>query len=718
MNNYLSEFISRFGGQSLGITSYSDLPDKENGSPVISFIALFNPAWAKADDESFEGLSRQILFFVTPQIADETNVTVEISQVDKDKLLREQLNIVGLIRGSCSLLSDFGSAEGPITIEITDGAIVVIEIDKGYYLAICLVTKSNDLQKNSACVKQLLKMSQKTHRMFELVHSPLTGLLQIHGRNTLSVMLRSYWTKFMKNYNFSAEIPFGPVRVLWPNRLNHRGFFQFLPKNCYKKSTLKIIEPAKREIDRLVFGGSIKPTGYFVANMDSVSTKYAGIIHVDLGAKNRLNKASVIDIYNLFEDVSSSHSLTSEFFSKITKTGDVYSLLSSEWKVISESSENNVDVLNDEESEDEESLTTDSNFNSTALGMLNPVRLTNTLVVSPLAGTVNGFKNLGLVVSEHIYEAPTWLNRFNYFGTSKESTNESANTEEGESNTENVGQYLIGLVGDEITRFLVHIPTATLNGSILTIEYSLIVYKRGDIIMVLFYESGIEALEHGSFYSEVAMNMFQPLAEVVSKDVPAVSFPSSNSTNSLPDPIRAAVSGKFDERGGSHHEIDSDFFFIIHDPVKGSYETSLPSLQVIQPIPCHFEKQRIWLNRVLIHLHDHLINHFILETKERIFNPDGIAYEQLHKFSSSKNNDWLFYSMRHQEKVIIIIRNSNHKAKTKPLASPQNSYLMNVADSVYGAANLGFLESLGGDVRTWLGGVGKQPNDKVTEDNL
>ncbi|KAM9925023.1 hypothetical protein OXX80_011032, partial [Metschnikowia pulcherrima] len=124
MNNYFSDLISKLGGGALGLTAYDETPVSENSPSRISFITLYNPSWAKESDESLEGLSHQILFFVTPQTLGTENNVTEAAAGDERTFLREQLNLVGLIRGSCSLLLDFGAMEGPITIETSDGALV------------------------------------------------------------------------------------------------------------------------------------------------------------------------------------------------------------------------------------------------------------------------------------------------------------------------------------------------------------------------------------------------------------------------------------------------------------------------------------------------------------------------------------------------------------------------------------------------------------------
>lgn len=709
MNNYFSDLISKLGGGALGLTAYDETPVSENSPLRISFITLYNPSWAKESDESLEGLSHQILFFVTPQTLGTENNVTEAAAGDERTFLREQLNLVGLIRGSCSLLLDFGSMEGPITIETSDGALVVIEIAQGYFLAVSLLCKTKDKYKLGACVKQVTNVIEQAQRYFELMHLPLENLVKRHGKGATRLVSRSHWLTFLQNYNLGADIPFGPGRLVWPHLQNHRGFFEFLPNNCHKRSSLKFPRFLRKEMDDLVLDSSDPPTGYFIAGVGQGSIKHSGVLHLNLGRETTLDEKAVVDLYKLFEDVNANCMLTPEFFVQLTNANDIQTLLGREWKRASDIAKQQETVSQNEDSEDESLSEIEVSSASAALAMLNPVRLTNSLVVQPINGTVNGFMNLGMAVTEQIYEAPNWFNRLNYFGGALHDSQNTVVGAAAESDIDGAesGEYLIGLVGERITRFLVYIPTTSGNGLASHREYLVIAYKREGLLAVLIYESGSEVLESPGFYSDLKASVLEPLIDL-SRLTFNGSAPLSNSISSLPAPIEVAVHGA----EGVRQEIDSEFFFVIYDTEKHYYETSLPNLLICEPTLGVIDKHKQAFMRVIFHLHDHLITHFILETRERIFRPDGIVYEQLHKFPSSKNNDWLIYSMRHKAKVILVIKD-NHKPKAQLVTTPTTSgnYLLRVTDGVYGAANFGFLESLGGDVRVWLGGVSKESDD-------
>lgn len=598
--------------------------------------------------------------------------------------MREQLNVVGLIRGTCSLAADFGSNDESITIKTSNGAIVVVELEPDYILACSVTLAKNANHRLDALVQQLRALVLRTHRTYCLQNASFDRLQKLHGER-LGELLGDYWEAFLQNYNYAAKLPYGPKNLIWPTRINYGGVFGFL--DGYKKSSVRIPDSSITEVQHILAAASTAPHGIFVANMNREIPKKSGVIYTDLRhAGVTLDKATVVDIFNMLELLSFNGQLKSETFARRNPLSGVFERVFDQNPTVEQD-------LEEVDSDDELHI---SNFNfspAAALELLHPVKLTNNLIVLPLNMTMHGMMYLGLAVNDQMPGAPSWLGRWR--GQGEEPVEVSPLVEE----EQEPGHYIVGLQQDQISRFLVHIPTEVDGEESERREYLLVLYEHNGILLGLIFDSGLGRLSENDFYLSLESSVCQPVLEVVSEAIQTSSggFALSSSIGSLPGPYSA-----MNEKAMA--EVDSDFFFIVYDAAEKSFQSSLPYAPIVHEIlQAHAELGRK-LGSVIFHLHDQLVNHFFVKSAGRMLVKNSVVNEHLHKFSSNKNNDWLFYAFRYRKKVIFIIRNYNHKGKTPRVV--ESGYLHQLAESVH--ANLGFLDNLGDDVKAWLAELGKE----------
>lgn len=696
MNNYFFNFISRFKGPNLfGASAYSNPADLAK-VPEINFIALYNPTWADEKDELLESLLKQILFLETPGSNDELSL-------DEDQIARrkaEQLNIVGLLRGSCSLARQFGDPAKTVKILVAGAAIVVVEIEKDYELA-CLVALPPGLaERHEAITSQIEAMVWQAHRTFKLLNQPFERLRELLGDAEFSSRLAGFWSQFMTNFNEASRGQYGPRALGWPNRVNHRGLFLLLPGNPYRKSSVKVPDSLQTDLEGLIRDFCVQPTGYFVTNLNKAMPKKSGLIYMKLDRTDEaIEKSSVVNLLNLLEFLDYQGELVTERLSKRNMLADLFSLLDTA----------SIELLDEDDASQVLAALTLNPV--AAIEMLHPANLTNNLVILPLSSTVNGIRSLGLAVNEQLPAPPTWWG-FRPFGAPAE-VEQPENDDDEVASHDELGSFIIGVNGDEtLTRLLVYLPTTTGDSTEIR-EYLLVLYCHDQLLQGFLFDSSLEQLSHKSFYEELKWDVCEQTMEIFQECflISSGGIGLNTSISSLPNPLKTIISGKQPEASTPLYEdVDSDFFFIIFDTQDHSYQSSLPDLPSTVPsVDGEVLKLAISLNNAIFHLHDQLADHFVVKSAGRVFTPLSVVNEHLHKFSSNKSNNWLFYSIRHKNKTIIIIRNysTKHKKNAKAIvpSQPENSegFLSNLAGSVQDYANLGFLDTLGEDVKVWLG---------------
>lgn len=741
MSNYFSNFISRFQVGNFGISGSGNVTESESGGPDLRFITVYNPSWASDKDETLEGATKQILFFLTNRDSHENlNSRLPSTSNDSDTQRslesQQQLHIIGLLRGSHSLVQDFGTNEGPIAVTLSNQVVVIVEIEPGFFLACCSGITPADTDSELIEVAQIEALVRQTHRRFQLLNSSFSELIDLHGQERFSKILGSFWEDFFVAMNTSSEIPFGPKSLRWPTRLNCEGALLLLKQFGYRKSSIKVGELLMTEMEELADGFTPKPAGWMISCMSGAATKENGLIcsSKEIGA---ILSQSYVDAINeylqlLFANgcLDAEHLLNKATLALyfLNRYG---SYLAQRTPAATED-ENGSD--SDPEDEEPSSISAFGVTPAAALDLLHPVTLTNNLVVQPLNTTVTQFKNLGLAVSDKIVAAPEWLTRWRGPEAAEDnhSISEPSNSHDNDEPPIK-GAYIVGDIQTDINTLLVYIPTVSTDGAKEWREYLLVVYQSDEYILTFIYDSGIVELTTADFYVDLERTVLLPMVELVHECKNSHGIDLSASINSLPGPIGLALSDNRDrnamikkaESQIRSTDIDSDFFYIIYDIKNNSYQTSLPDLSTFAHLAADESDQHSALTdqskpelltktinasrqRAIFHLHNQLAGQFFVRGQDKTFFTSITSDEHLHKFSSSKRNDWLFYAMKYKDKVIVIIRNYNHKVKPKAPLEPANSYLTQVADSVYGAANLGFLDNLGSDVKGWLGRLGTQ----------
>lgn len=719
MNNYFSNFISRFGVNNLIPASYSNASDTAT-VPEINYITLFNPTWVDDHDESLENLSKQILFFITPGPKDET--TLDEHQLARQK--GEQLNMVGLLRGSWSLAQEFGTSSTSMRVLVSGAAIVVVEIQKDHYIA-CSVALPSSLSERHEIVRvQIESLIRTAHRTFKLLNPLYEKLREIYGVEGMCGYLSEYWQQFMGNFNDASKVQFGPKLLGWPNRMNPRGFFQVLPNNVYRKSSVKVPDSLRTDLEDLISDFTLQPAGYFMVNYNTAMPKKCGVIYSKCDWGNvKIDPESVKNLFNLLEFLDYNGELTTDRLSGRNILSKLFEQL-----------ETTSVELSDDEDDDSVSQPHFSLNPAAAIELLHPVNITNNLVIQPLSTTVNttvnGLRTLGLAVNQQLPAAPSWWT-LGGFGAS-EPSNSTTDAEDVASNDDS-GSFILGANGDEmVTRLLIYLPTTTINPRGNTegdstsretaevaettevCEYLLVLYAHDGIVQGFIYDSAHELLSQREFYEDLKWDVCEQTMGIVQEcfQISSRGIGLNTSISSLPNPLMAIITGKLVEsQTPKYEDIDSDFFFIVYDTQEHSYQTSLPYLPTSIPVvDGEVVKIAQSFNNAIFHLHDQLTDHFVVKSAGSIFTEVSVVNEHLHKFSSNKNNNWLFYSIRHKNKAIVIIRNYNtknkHANKPKNILKQEGDVQLN-SKTIHDYSSLGFLDTLGEDVKVWLEKLGR-----------
>lgn len=690
MNGYFSNFISRFGGTDLFSSAYSSNPENSEFAE-IKYITLYNAKWAKESDETVENLSKQILFFVSPNLDDPEN----LPEAEVSTRIGEQLNIIGLLRGSCSIAQEFGNSQRNVRVQVSGAAIIVVEIEPDFHLA-CLVTLPLVLaERHDAIQCQIEKLLDTAHRTFKLLNPPFEKLESVHGREEFALILKLFWEDVLTNFNDAAKVQFGPKLIGWPSRMNHQGLFRFLPAGSYRKSTVKVPDSLSADLEDYIKQFTSVPSGYFVANYSKAIPKKYGLIYARTDFHDEIQRDSLPDLFNLLEFLEYNGQLSGERMGKRNPFSDLFKLVETGA------------VGLDEEDIDAPEQSQFSMNPAAAIELLHPVNFTTNLVINPITTTYSGLRHLGLAVNDQ------WTSRFggvagNADLSGNSSQNQNQADETGPNSNENghvtetddsddQGVFITGANGDSnITRMLVHLPTKS-GDAVEVREYLLVLYMSENILQGFIYESGLEELGQKAFYEDLKWDVCEQTMGIIQECLLLSSggIGLNTSISSLPNPLKSIILGKPDlKQEATYDDVDLDFFFIVYDTAEKSYQSSLSNL----PLPdANLPKLALSFNNAIFHLHDQLTDHFVVKSAGRIFTDTSVV-EHLHKFLSNKSNNWLFYSIRHKSKAIIIIRNYNtkhRKSKSVELESEHPGFLAEYA-------SLGFLDTLGQDVKVWL----------------
>ena len=678
MNNYFTKYIPNIRLSNTVDSDDHTIGNSTNSLPHINYIIIFNPTFVSPKAESDEELIKQIIVFLQGKDLPES----QFSQI-------EQLKLIGLLRGIESLGESFSNSttstttgKKPTILKSLDSSTVMIELESNYFLA-CNITISSQIndQTVNGINQQLLKSIMQSQRYFELFNKSIDYTYNQYGINYLQDSLKSFWQNFLTMYNSqSIKIPISPTSLInWFNGLNYQGFLGLLPYTQYKKSSIIINQQIREDIE-LFMNDNKSVSGVLINYFNLKLPKRHGVVYMNTIGNKYIDNDGLIDIYNWLE-----YNQYHDNLSNLNNGG----VLSSNLSVASSPPQ---------EGENQDGNTSDGTADtqfgfdvSLGLRVLNPVNLTNNLVISPINYTVSIVME-GTQVSNWL-AMPQFIKKLTV-GDDNETAelppDQTADINESRSEEDEddlSGEFIIGVQSDgSILRQVIYLKTTD---SIYQ-EHQLVTYHKDDIYVTLVCQSSDPKLDLSGFYKSLETSLLNPIIEQIETVAMGGSMlqTSVNSIRSLYVP----------------NDIDQDFFYITCNPKQRNFQSSLPYLPHLSNM--NSDTLTKYQLTALYYLHDQLSN---------IFQPiffENQLHEFFHKFTSNKLNDWMFYYIKYQDKYIIIMKNKS-KNTTSTLTNNQlsasvpptieRSIVNRISEGVLDYAKLGFLENLGDDVKYWLG---------------
>lgn len=678
MNNYFTKYIPNIRLSNTVDSDDHTIGNSINSLPHINYIIIFNPTFVSPKAESDEELIKQIIVFLHGKDLPES----QFSQI-------EQLKLIGLLRGIESLGESFSNSttstttgKKPTILKSLDSSTVMIELESNYFLA-CNITISSQIndQTVNGINQQLLKSIMQSQRYFELFNKSIDYTYNQYGINYLQDSLKSFWQNFLTMYNFqSIKIPISPISSInWFNGLNYQGFLGLLPYTQYKKSSIIINQQIREDIE-LFMNDNKSVSGVLINYFNLKLPKRHGVVYMNTIGNKYVDNDGLIDIYNWLE-----YNQYHDNLSNLNNGG----VLSSNLSVASsppQEGENQDGNASDG--------TTDTQFGfdvSLGLRVLNPVNLTNNLVISPINYTVSTVME-GTQVSNWL-AMPQFIKKLTV-GDDNETAelppDQTADINENRSEEDEddfSGEFIIGLQSDgSILRQVIYLKTTDSTYQ----EHQLVTYHKDDIYVTLVCESSDPKLDLSGFYKSLETSLLNPIIEQIETVALGGSMlqTSVNSIRSLYVP----------------NDIDQDFFYITCNPKQRNFQSSLPYLPHLTNM--NSDTLTKYQLTALYYLHDQLSN---------IFQPtffENQLHEFFHKFTSNKLNDWMFYYIKYQDKYIIIMKNksknttsvlTNNQLSASVPPTIERSIVNRISEGVLDYTKLGFLENLGDDVKYWLG---------------
>ena len=678
MNNYFTKYIPNIRLSNTVDSDDHTIGNSTNSLPHINYIIIFNPTFVSPKAESDEELIKQIIVFLQGKDLPES----QFSQI-------EQLKLIGLLRGIESLGESFSNSttstttgKKPTILKSLDSSTVMIELESNYFLA-CNITISSQIndQTVNGINQQLLKSIMQSQRYFELFNKSIDYTYNQYGINYLQGSLKSFWRNFLTMFNSqSITIPISPTSSInWFNGLNYQGFLGLLPYTQYKKSSIIINQQIREDIE-LFMNHNKSVSGVLINYFNLKLPKRHGVVYMNTIGNKYIDNDGLIDIYNWLE-----YNQYHDNLSNLNNGG----VLSSNLSVASSPPQ---------EGENQDGNTSDGTADtqfgfdvSLGLRVLNPVNLTNNLVISPINYTVSTVME-GTQVSNWL-AMPQFIKKLTV-GDDNETAelppDQTADINENRSEEDEddlSGEFIIGLQSDgSILRQVVYLKTTDSTYQ----EHQLVTYHKDDIYVTLVCESSDPKLDLSGFYKSLETSLLNPIIEQIETVAMGGSMlqTSVNSIRSLYVP----------------NDIDQDFFYITCNPKQRNFQSSLPYLPHLSNM--NSDTLTKYQLTALYYLHDQLSN---------IFQPtffENQLHEFFHKFTSNKLNDWMFYYIKYQDKYIIIMKNksknttsvlTNNQLSASVPPTIERSIVNRISEGVLDYTKLGFLENLGDDVKYWLG---------------
>lgn len=627
------------------------LKSKQENTPKLHYLTIYNPEYIKGKGELDEELIDQIFCFIS-----------------QDKLdAVEQIKIIGLIQAMEGLCVEFGDKQSNYKIiKASNSTIMVKQLPNSFTLA-CSISMPENSIKQSAINHQMIQLLDMSYDFFKLLNTSFDNIISQYNVDILKNLMGEHWSSFFTSYNYES-FKF-PSTVKWSNSLNYMGFlglFNNLQQSkLYKKSSLDTNYNLKYEIDKIIQNAPVTPKGVIISCFGKTMPKQYGLVFCDSVYDNELEDYSIakhdlIDIYKYLEYF--------DYHEKLN-TVDLVRLSNEELFSSANNVKQNFNVQVDlEELEDTESSFFRDSANY-AKDMLNPLTLTNNLVILPINFTVNSMMNMTIAEPSSWLKIPSYLR---FLANESELVEPSYELE--------AGHYIVGLVekeGVSIERKLVYLDTKTHQGQIEQ-EYLLVIYERNGITMTLVYDSSIPDLDDQEFYHNLKNSVIVPALDEVNESLSGI--------ENLEASVGSLKSVSDKEKAGENR-----FFFVVYDQSENHIKSSLPYL----PLPISQEevlnspdKSKLNIRSAMFYLHDQLLDLFFLQNTP-FFKEDG-PKEYFHKFSTNKINDWMFYYVKYEEKYIIIIKNMNHNSRKK------------MSQRSIGEEHPEFLENLDDDIKVWF----------------
>ncbi|KAI5963226.1 CCZ1 [Candida pseudojiufengensis] len=555
------------------------------------------------------------------------------NEVTEDNLDKRK-NSIGIIKGILAFIKGFSShkaQEQPMILKLSNESIVVLQLES-LYLLVCSVNTKDD-----RVIKQLQFLIKQQHCFFKLSNKSIQENEIKLGKDISNKLLVEWWTKFIKSYN-SQELL---IDIGWPNHLNYLGFISiYMPGINHRNSSITTSNRLKEDIKKTLRSEDLVPSGVLI-NCFSKVPKKLGYIYSQV-LDDSIENESIIDVYNLMEY---------EFIFK----------------------EQNEDLNASNLDEIDET--------SGPLSILNPMNLTNSLVVQPwnsVSGIIRRESQETSTDDNQTTAGSGWLSMPNFFGKSNDYKPVIQTPQEEMNN----GQFLYGIQTDQtIKRKIVYLPTK-IDDIIKNEEYQLITFVKDEIYITLIYSSSfINQLDDPIFYSNLLPTLNSIYEDIEQESLNSTLSKSINSIKTI------NISSK----------IDSEFLYTIFNLKNKSFTSSLPLI---------INSNKSKNHQIIINIHNQIIE--ILNN----LNFLSSINEFYHKFKSNQNNDWIFYLIKYNFKIIIIIKNknrynnhNNHNNDKDDASVIEESVLNQITGFVSDYASLGFLDNLGSDVKYWLGQV-------------
>ncbi|KAI5957010.1 CCZ1 [Candida jiufengensis] len=623
MASYITQYFPHISSLSL---SLNDDISKESINPLIrnklNYILIVD---FKNDDNLKE--------FEENDSSDDILAYVQEDPSNNNEINSKEYQSIGIIKGISAFIHGFGaksneSQQDPMILKLSNETIISYKIELEYTI-ICSINSNDD-----KVIKQLEYLIKQQYCFFKLINKSIEANIKL-GVDVVKKLLDEWWSKFLKSFNsqeYSEDID-------WPNKLNYLGFNSIHLPIRYRKSSINISNRLKEEFKKLLQNEELIPLSVLISCFSKSPKKLGHISSQSIDEK--INDESLIDIYNLMEN---------DF-------------------IMQQYTHDNIEIPQLDDS-------------SGPLSLLNPINITNNLVVQPwnsVSGIIRGDNTAQETTSDENDKKVGfgWLSMPSFLSKSSvEINNNSIPVPQEHANN---GQFLYGIQEDEsIRRKIVYLPIKK-DDDVVEEEFQLITFVKDDIYITLIYSSiDTNKLDDPNFYHQLTNNVLIPMLDDIEQEV--LNSTMSKSINSI-------------KTINISSNIDSDFLYTIFDLKNKTYTSSIPLILT--------NLSQSKNNQIIINIHNQLI--------EILTGLDLNIHEFYHKFKSNQNNDWMFYFIKFKNKLIIILKNKNKFVSS--IGNNGNDLLVeeSVINQITGVvsdyASLGFLDNLGNDVKYWLGQV-------------